>query len=110
MKCNCNRNIEGLNQVLCALVSKYDTAVHEREVIYDILELKEMMNEHNSKRLLYGILSVGAGTTVGIKLIGDVYFQLAGNTQSIELISEIEDITGNENVFFRGYELTLINK
>ncbi|WP_136465191.1 hypothetical protein [Flagellimonas onchidii] len=108
MNCNCNKNIEGLHQVVCSLKKRFDTEVAPNEVIMTGSELASYMADANNRKFLYGILNCGVGTTIDLKLLGGCDFQIVENTQIIVLIDEIENISAPQNAFFRGYELSLV--
>jgi hypothetical protein len=109
----CVKNIENLKQICIALETLYNTEVEDREVIKTKEEILADMATPNPTRLFYGIWTVGKGTTLTLELIseaGGVLMDITENSQIIELVNEVNAISGTQNVFFRGYEITLKNR
>ena len=99
-----NKNIENLNQVLCALKERHrDKVIREEGILLDKDELSALEVEPN--RYYYGILSIGKDTAVEIEMLGGALFEIPENNQIIELFQGIT-LTGT-NALFRGYALTV---
>jgi len=105
--CNCQKNIESLSQVICALEDKNKQRnVVSNAVVLSAAELDGYFTG-NSNKYLYGIFSVGSGTTFTFHNFGGTEFVVQENSQIIEFIEGIVDVTGNDNISFRGYEITV---
>ena len=101
-------NIEGVEQVVCALRDRYrGRDLEVKSVIVDRRDFQAgYFNEEKSGVAYYGIVTVGVGTTAKLNLFGGGAINIDPNNQIIELVTSIEAIEG-DNVLFRGYVISL---
>lgn len=105
--CNTN-NIENVQQIVCALKKKFKAReVNFEHVIYDSTELvSSVFSSPTDGVYFYGILSVGDSTSVIIRLFEGSVYSVAEKNQIIELWESLT-ISGDDNITFRGYEITV---
>ncbi|TMU56468.1 hypothetical protein [Flagellimonas algicola] len=107
----CTKNIEDLNQVVCALERRYKGEKIEVEPIMLVSEELLTMTEAVPGTFFYGILTVGADTVCDIELADGNQMNIAANSQIIEFIATFQ-IDGNSEgaAFFRGWEIKVPNQ
>jgi hypothetical protein len=105
-----NKNIENVEQIKCALANRFKgQQIDIRAVYRDKSEMAALSSSGKTAgTCFYGIVTVGDGTSVALRMLGGGSIAVAQNNQVIELFTHLViDAAGVGDVFFRGYEINV---
>ncbi len=99
--------VEDFESVLCAFQKEHKNRTISRDYVkMSKTEMDSRLVNVDTNTYYYGILTVGKGSTMELILEESCLFELASNTQIIEVFQGIQNVVG-ANYYFRGWVFTI---